>query len=81
MEFSRVCCDPMMDCLMENNHLSPRMLELLEKAADAFVRNFNPFESEWLTLHDVTLEECADLSELIGKVLEDYWYEQTNKEE
>lgn len=55
---------------------SPRMLDLLEKAADAFVRNGNPFEVEWLTLHDVTLQECVDLSELIGKVLEKYVYDQ-----
>ena len=65
---------------MPNTPLSTRMLELLEKAADAFIRNTNPFEVEWLTQHDVTLQECVDLSELIGRVLESYVYEQKIKE-
>ena len=65
---------------MQNSILSPRMLDLLEKAADAFVRNINPFESEWLSLHEVTLEECVNLSELIGRVLENYVYDQKNIE-
>ena len=60
--------------------LAPRMLELLEKAADAFIRNTNPFDVEWMTQHDVTLEECIDLSELIGRVLDDYVYNQKAKE-
>ena len=60
--------------------LAPRMLELLEKAADAFIRNTNPFDVEWMTQHDVTLQECVDLSELIGQVLESYVYEQKIKE-
>ena len=54
--------------------LAPRTLELLEKAADAFIRNTNPFDVEWMTQHDVTLQECVDLSELIGRVLENYVY-------
>lgn len=65
---------------MPNTPLSPRMLELLEKAADAFIRNTNPFDVEWLTQHDVTLQECVDLSELIGRVLESYMYEQKTME-
>ena len=60
--------------------LAPRMLELLEKSADAFITNTNPFDVEWMTQHDVTLEECIDLSELIGRVLEDYVYNQKAKE-
>ena len=60
--------------------LAPRMLELLEKAADAFISNTNPFDVEWITQHDVTLQECVDLSELIGQVLESYVYEQKIKE-
>ena len=59
--------------------LAPRMLELLEKAADAFIRNTNPFDVEWMTQHDVTLQECVDLSEFIGQVLESYVYEQKIK--
>ena len=65
---------------MPNTPLSPRMLELLEKAADAFFRNTNPFDVEWMTQHDVTLQECVDLSELIGRVLESYVYEQKTME-
>ena len=60
--------------------LAPRMLELLEKAADAFIRNTNPFDVEWMTQHDVTLQECVDLSELIGRVVADYVYDQKIKE-
>jgi len=56
------------------------MLKLLEKAADAFIRNTNPFDVEWINQHDVTLEECVDLSELIGRVLESYVYEQKTME-
>jgi hypothetical protein len=56
------------------------MLELLEKAADAFVRNTNPFDVEWMTQHEVSLQECVDLSELIGGILEEYVYEQKTKE-
>ena len=60
--------------------LAPRMLELLEKAADAFIRNTNPFDVEWMTQNDVTLQECVDLSELIGRVLEDNVYNQKIEE-
>ena len=42
--------------------ISPRMMELLEKTADAF-----------------EVYECVDLSELIGKILRDYWI--SHKEE
>ena len=59
---------------------SPRMLELLKKAADAFVRNGNPFEVEWLSQHDVSVQECVDLSEWIGRVLEEYVYDQKEME-
>ena len=65
---------------MQNSAPSPRMLDLLEKAGDAFVRNINPFESEWLCLHEVTLEECVNLSELIGRVLENYVYDHKTME-
>ena len=65
---------------MPNALLSPRMMELLEKAANAFIRNINPFDVEWMTQHDITLQECVDLSELIGRVLEVYVYEQKTKE-
>ncbi len=61
---------------MMNIPLSPRMMELLEKAADAFEVQLDPFHVDWLTKNKVTLEECVDLSELIGKILHDYWLAQ-----
>ena len=61
---------------MTDNSLSPRMMELLEKAADAFGVQLDPFRVDWLTRNQVTLEECIDLSELIGKILRDYWLAQ-----
>ncbi len=61
---------------MMNMPLSPRMMELLEKAADAFEVQLDPFHVDWLTKNKVTLEECVNLSELIGKILHDYWLAQ-----
>jgi hypothetical protein len=52
------------------------MLDLLEKAADAYIRNQNPFEVKWLSRYGVTLQESVDLSELIGKALEDFVLDQ-----
>lgn len=63
--------------------ISPRMMELLEKAADAFEVQHDPFSVEWLKKNHVTVQESFDLSELIGKILRDYWLsckeEQGNK--
>ncbi|MBN2116270.1 MAG: hypothetical protein JW730_06860 [Anaerolineales bacterium] len=59
-----------------NMPVSPRMLELLEKAADAFDVQLDPFHVDWLAKNKVTLEECVNLSELIGKILHDYWLAQ-----
>jgi len=59
--------------------ISPRMMELLEKAADAFEVQRDPFSIEWLTQNHVTVQECVDLSELIGKILRDHWL--SHKEE
>lgn len=53
--------------------ISPRMVELLEKAADAFEFQRDPFSTEWLKQNHVTVQECFDLSELIGKILRDHW--------
>jgi len=57
---------------MSNAPLSPRMFELLDKAADAFIRNTHPFDMEWIKINDVTPSESADLSEMIGNLLEEY---------
>lgn len=63
--------------------ISPRMMELLEKAADAFEVQRDPFSVEWLKQNHVTVQESFDLSELVGKILRDYWLsyreEQGNK--
>lgn len=59
--------------------ISPRMMELLEKATDAFEVQRDPFRTEWLKQYHVTVQECFDLSELVGKILRDYWL--SNKEE
>jgi len=65
---------------MQNPPLSTRMMELLEKAANAFTRNINPFDEEWVVLHDVTSEEREELFMLIGRVLEDYVYDRKTME-
>jgi hypothetical protein len=60
---------------MEQNYggfmrISPRMASLLEKAATCFEDGANPFRHhEWLSDNAVTLNECEQLSELIGAVL------------
>jgi len=56
------------------------MRELLEKAADAFEVKRDPFSIEWLTQNNVTLQECVDLSKLIGKTLRDHWLPYTEEE-
>lgn len=61
---------------MTDHPLSPRMMELLEKAADAFDVQLDPFRVDWLTKNEVTLQECVDLSELIGKILRNHWLAQ-----
>ncbi len=61
---------------MTDHPLSPRMMELLEKAADAFEVQLDPFRVDWLTKNKVTLQECVDLSELIGNILRDHWFAQ-----
>jgi hypothetical protein len=61
---------------MTSMPLSPRMMELLARAAEAFRVQLDPFHVDWLTKNKVTLEECVDLSELIGRILCDYWLAQ-----
>ena len=53
--------------------ISPRVMELIEKAAHAFEVQRDPFSVEWLKQNHVTVQEAFDLSELIGKTLRDYW--------
>ena len=54
---------------MPNTPLSPRMLELLDKTADTFIRNAHPFDDEWMKINEITLNESIDISELIGSIL------------
>lgn len=61
---------------MTSMPLSPRMMELLARAAEAFSAQLDPFHVDWLTKNKVTLEECVDLSGLIGDILRDHWLAQ-----
>jgi hypothetical protein len=61
---------------MTDHSLSPRMMELIEKAADAFDAQLDPFRIDWLTKNKVTLEECVELSELFAKILRNHWLTQ-----
>ena len=49
--------------------MSSRSDELLSMAADAFADQRNPFDTESLVQHRVTLDECGDLSDYIAMVL------------
>lgn len=49
--------------------ISKRMKELLVKAATCFDDGYSPFNDQWLSEHNVTLDECMDLSSMIGTVL------------
>jgi hypothetical protein len=44
------------------------MTKLLIRAAECFSDGYSPFNSEWLSKNKVTLDECSDLSNLIGLV-------------
>jgi hypothetical protein len=49
--------------------ISERMKHLLLEAAKCFEDSYSPFNGEWLSDHKVTLEECMELSEMIGLIL------------
>jgi len=49
--------------------ISKRMKDLLVKASACFSDGFSPFNNEWLSENEVTLDECMTLSELIGTVI------------
>jgi hypothetical protein len=48
------------------------MTRLLLDAAKCFDELSSPFAAEWLADHDVTLDECGDLSELIASAVKLY---------
>lgn len=49
-----------------------RMDDLLGEAAEAFADGRDPFSTEWLSDHEVTLDECMALSDRIASVLRGY---------
>lgn len=50
------------------------MTQLLLDAAKCFDDLSSPFDGQWLADHDVTLDECGDLSEAIAGAIKLYLY-------
>lgn len=48
------------------------MKNLLVDAAKKFRECSSPFYNEWLAEHDVTSDECQELSILIGESIENF---------
>jgi hypothetical protein len=48
------------------------MRELLRESAKCFANASHPFSTEWLSKHDVTLDECYDLSQAIANAIRVY---------
>lgn len=51
---------------------SERMDELLREALKCFEECSSPFYTEWLSEHNVTLDECGDLSLMIANAITVY---------
>lgn len=49
--------------------ISQRMKDLLVKASACFSEGFSPFNNDWLSENQVTLDECMALSEMIGTII------------
>jgi hypothetical protein len=49
--------------------MSNRIEELLSSAATEFENGRNPFETSWLSDHNVTIDECYDLSDRIAIII------------
>ncbi len=49
-----------------------RQEQLIKAAAIAFDNGSDPFVHEWLLEHEVTADECMDLSSVIGTILQGY---------
>lgn len=49
--------------------ISPRIKTLLIEASKCFDEGYSPFNSDWLSEHEVTLDECVALSSMIGMVI------------
>ena len=49
--------------------ISERMKFLLIEASKCFAQGFSPFDTEWLSKNEVTLDESISFSELIGIII------------
>ncbi|KKL03736.1 hypothetical protein LCGC14_2623110 [marine sediment metagenome] len=49
-----------------------RQEQLIKAAAVAFDNGCSPFVHEWLLEHEVTADECMELSSVIGTILQGY---------
>jgi hypothetical protein len=49
--------------------IGKRMKFLLLEAAKCYDESYSPFNDEWLSRHNVTLDECMDLSIMIGSIV------------
>lgn len=47
-----------------------RLIFLLEEASKEFENLTSPFHTEWLSKHNVTLDECGDLSGTISAAID-----------
>ena len=56
-----------------------RQEQLLDAAAAAFGDSRDPFSHDWLAEHNVTLDECGDLSGVISTII--YGYLETPPDE
>lgn len=52
--------------------MSNRKVYLLREAAEAFGEGIDPFHSGWLAEHQVTADECIDLSSNLGVIVLGY---------
>jgi hypothetical protein len=50
--------------------MKSRTIELLREASKAFEDMRDPFSTEWLCEHDVTADECYDLSMAISSAID-----------
>lgn len=49
-----------------------RSKELLRKMAEALQDGRDPFTQEWLSEHEVTLDECFNLSDVVALLIKGY---------
>lgn len=57
---------------MTNRPGATRREQLLDEAAKEFARLASPFDPTWLYEHNVTLDECGDLSEDVARAIRFY---------